>query len=753
MFRYVLISALAAILLAPSIAEAAPIRDIQIVGSERVEPETVKTYLPIQPGDELTDEALDSSLKALFNTGFFADVSVRSENNVVIVEVIENAVVNRIAFEGNDELDDEELRREITLRPRTVLTRTKVQNDLARLYQLYRSNGRFSANIDPKVIELDQNRVDLVFEITEGPVTEIRSIRFVGNENYDDSELRSVLSSKEDAWYRFLSNSDRYDPDRLAFDEEQLRRFYLSEGYADFRVLSSVAELSENKEDFYLTMTVDEGERYKVDGVFVHSSLQNFSGSVLKEEVTFEQGDWYNSEEVEASVDDMTQALEEYGYSFVKVAPDVKRDRENKTVDVIFAVTESQPVFVERIDIKGNLRTQDKVIRREFEVVEGDPLTKTQMAKSEQNVRNLNYFETVAVNTKPGSTPDRQVVEVDVTEKSTGELSVGAGFSTTDGPLGDFRIRERNFLGKGQEVVLAATVAGERTEFDASLTEPYFLDRDLSASVDAFHITRDLQDESSYDQRRTGGGFGFGYPLSENVRQNIAYRIETNEITDVQSDASRFIRDQEGDRLTSAVSQRLSYTDLDSIIFPNEGTRAWFDTELAGLGGDAKYISGRVGSQYFYPLTDNANISFLGEVGAITGIAGEDAQINERFYLGGNTLRGFESAGIGPRDITTNDALGGNYFYRGSVEGSFPIGLPEELGVKGHLFTDFGSLLEPGDETGPEIADSGSLRAAAGVGLSWRSPFGPIRFDLATPYLEEEEDETEIFRFSFGTTF
>ena len=329
MFRYVLISALAAILLAPSIAEAAPIRDIQIVGSERVEPETVKTYLPIQPGDELTDEALDSSLKALFNTGFFADVSVRSENNVVIVEVIENAVVNRIAFEGNDELDDEELRREITLRPRTVLTRTKVQNDLARLYQLYRSNGRFSANIDPKVIELDQNRVDLVFEITEGPVTEIRSIRFVGNENYDDSELRSVLSSKEDAWYRFLSNSDRYDHDRLAFDEEQLRRFYLSEGYADFRVLSSVAELSENKEDFYLTMTVDEGERYKVDGVFVHSSLQNFSGSVLKEEVTFEQGDWYNSEEVEASVDDMTQALEEYGYSFVIVAPDVKRDREN----------------------------------------------------------------------------------------------------------------------------------------------------------------------------------------------------------------------------------------------------------------------------------------------------------------------------------------------------------------------------------------------------------------------------------------
>lgn len=751
MIRFFLIVFMCSIIAVP--AFAATVRNIEINGTERIEPETIKTYLPVREGDEITEETLDRSLKALFSTGFFADVSVSEANGIITVNVVENPVINIVAFEGNDEIDDDELAREVSLRPRTVFTRTKLQNDVARLYQVYRANGRFSANIDPKIIKLDQNRVNLVFEIVEGPVTEIKSIRFVGNRAFDDGDLRKALASKEAAWYRFLTSNDRYDPDRLAFDEEQLRRFYLSEGYADFRVLSSVAELSEDKEDFYLTITVDEGPRYKVGKTFVHSTLQNFNSSVLKQDITFESGDWYNADEVQDSVDEITESLGEYGYSFVDVKPDVKRNKESTTVDVIFAVGETPPIFVERIDISGNLRTQDKVIRREFEVVEGDPLTKTAYLDSEQNVKNLNFFENVEVKTKPGSTPDRKVIDVEVEEKSTGELSIGAGFSTTDGPLGDVRLRERNFLGKGQEVVLAGTIAGERTEVDLSITEPYFLDRDISATADVFHITRDLQDESSFDQRRTGGGFSFGYPLSEHVRQSIGYRVEQNEITDVQSDASRFIRDQEGERLTSALTHGLAYTDLDSLIFPTEGFRAWLDTELAGIGGDAKYISGRVGSQYFMPVADQVTLSFLGEVGAIGAYSDEDVQINERFYLGGNTLRGFETAGVGPRDITTNDALGGNYFYRGSVEADVPVGLPEELGVKGHIFTDFGSLFEPGDETGPEIADSRSLRAAAGVGLSWRSPFGPIRFDLATPYISEDEDEDEVFRFSFGTQF
>lgn len=747
------VSTFLCVVLVSSNALAQTISKIEVRGSERVEIETIKTYLPVSIGDTINQGTLDRSVKSLYATGFFADVSVKEINGKLIVDVIENPVINKIAFEGNDKVEDSELMQEIRLRPRMVLTRTKIQSDTARLYQIYKRSGRFSAQIEPKLIKLDQNRVNLVFEVTEGPVTEIKGIRFIGNRAFDDGDLRSVLSSKEDRWYRFLSTADRYDPDRLAFDQELLRRYYLKEGYADFRILSAVAELSEDKASFFMTFTVEEGPRYKIANALIHSSIQNFNSGVLKSELETKTGDWYNSEEVEDSSDALVSALEGYQYPFVRVSPDIKRNRSNNTIHVIYNISETRPKFVERININGNVRTMDKVIRREFEMVEGDPLVKSHLAESEQNLRDLGYFETVKVKRRPGSAPDKTVLDVSVSEKSTGELSIGAGFSTNDGPLGDIRLRERNFLGKGQDVLLAATVAGERTEFDLSLTEPYFMNRDISASIDVFHITRDLQDESSYDQRRSGGGFSFGYPLSENVRQNLGYRIEQNEITDVQSDASRFIRGQAGERVTSAVTHRLTYTDLDSRVSPTEGISAWFDTEYAGVGGDANYVSGRLGSRYYYPLTRKITLSALGEVGAITGIGDEEVQINERFYLGGSTLRGFESAGVGPRDTSTNDALGGNYFYRGTLEAGFPIGLPEELGIKGHTFTDFGSLWEPDDEVGSEIADETSIRASAGVGLSWNSPLGPIRFDYAIPYADEEFDEEEAFRFTFGTQF
>lgn len=743
---------MAGVLLSTS-AFAATVSKIEVRGSQRVEVETIKTYLPVTLGDHLDQDALDRSVKSLYATGFFADVSVKDANGTLIVDVVENPVINQVAFEGNDKIDDNELMAEVRLRPRTVLTRTKIQDDTARLYQIYKRSGRFSAQIDPKLIQLDQNRVDVVFEVSEGPVTEIKGIRFIGNRAFDDGDLRSVLSSKEDRWFRFLSTADRYDPDRLAFDQELLRRHYLKEGYADFRVLSAVAELSEDKDSFFMTFTVDEGPRYKVANSQIHSSIQGFDSNRLKSELEIDSGDWYNADLVEDSSDAMVLALENHQYPFVRVSPDIKRNRANNTVHVIFNIAETRPKFVERINIKGNVRTMDKVVRREFEMVEGDPLVKSKLAKSEQNMKDLGYFENISVKTKPGSAPDKSIVEVTVAEKSTGELSIGAGFSSNDGPLGDVRLRERNFLGKGQDFLLAATVAGERTEFDLSLTEPYFLDRDLSATADLFHITRDLQDESSYDQKRSGGGFELGYPLSENLRQSVGYRIEQNEITDVQSDASRFILGQEGERITSALTHRLAYTNLDSRLFPTRGVSSWFDTEYAGIGGDANYLSGKLGTRYYFPATKSITLSLLGEVGGIAGIGDEEVQINERFYLGGSTLRGFESAGVGPRDTTTDDALGGNFFYRGSLEAAFPIGLPEELGVKGHSFTDFGSLWEPDDEKGVDIADKTSIRASAGVGLSWRSPLGPIRVDYAIPYADEEFDEIEKFRFSFGTQF
>lgn len=733
-------------------ALAANVRDIRVEGSERVEPATVLTYLGLHKGDEVTQDALDQSLKSLFATGLFADVQISESSGVVIVKIVENPVLNQIAFEGNDELEDEQLLSEITARPRQVFTRTSVQNDVTRLYDIYQRNGRFSADIQPKVIKLDQNRVNLVFEISEGPLTEISSIRFVGNERFSDNELRSVITSKERRWYNILSSADRYDQDRLSYDLELLRQFYLKEGYADFRVSSSLSELSQDREKFYVTVTVDEGERYKVGDIRVNSQLRNLDPQVLMKDVTLNASDWYDAEEVKNTVEKMTHSLGDMQYAFADVVPDVARNRQQKTIDLVFNINESPRVFVERINIDGNVRTLDKVVRRQMELVEGDAFNRTLLAESEKNVRDLGYFSKVDVKTLPGSAPDKTVVDVSVEEQSTGEISLGAGFSTVDGPLADFHIRERNLLGKGQDLGFSATIAGARTEFDVSITEPYFLDRDLSLGFDAFHTTRDQQDQSSFDQRRTGTGVRLGYPLSDKWRQSWRYRIESNEIANVDSDASRFIQDQEGSRLTSAISQRLSYENLDSRLYPTDGVTAWLEAEMAGLGGDAQYVSGKLGGAYYVPIAKNWVFNLLGETGIIGAYGDSDIQINERYFLGGNTFRGFEKYGVGPRDLTTNDSLGGNQFYRGTAELTFPLGLPDDLGVSGHAFSDIGSLWGL-DETGTGVVDDNLLRGSAGVGVTWISPMGPVRVDLSKPYLKEDYDVEQVFRFSFGTRF
>jgi len=730
------------------------IAEIQIMGVERIEPATVLTYMDVHVGDPMNQDSMNKALKSLFATGLFADVTLRQKGRILEVTVVENPVISQIAFEGNDKIENDELLAEISLRPRQVFTRTKVQADVNRLYQIYQRNGRFSANIEPKVIKLDQNRVNLVFEISEGPVTKVKSIRFVGNKHFDDDRLRSEVSTQESRWYRFLTADDRYDPDRMGFDQELLRRFYLSQGYADFNLVSAVAELSHDRNSFFMTFTVEEGERYRVKDIAVNSSLRHFDASVLNEQITFESGDWYDAEEVTKSIDAMTNALGDLQFAFVNVRPDVKRNRDEQTIDITFVISETSRAFVELIDVRGNVRTLDKVIRREIELVESDPFNRSKLAKSEQNIKNLGYFETVTVTPLQGSAPDKTILDVEVAEQSTGELSIGAGFSTTEGPLADVSLRERNLLGKGQDLLLSGTVAGKRTEFNLAFTEPYFLDRDFSAGFDLFHMTRDFQDESSFNQRRTGGGLRFGYPLSEKWRQVLRYRLDRTEITDVSSSASAFIAGQEGDRITSSVSQRLTYDDRNSIQFPTEGLLSWLDTEFAGIGGDTDYVSGKFGSSYYYPVAEKWIFNLLGEVGGITSTGDDDiVRINDRYFLGGATLRGFESAGIGPRDLVSSDALGGNLFYRATAEMTFPLGLPEEMGIKGHGFTDIGSLWDADDSSGPGIRDENSLRGAAGIGVSWRSPLGPIRVDLSAPYLEEDYDRTEVFRFNFGTRF
>jgi outer membrane protein insertion porin family len=735
----------------------AQINNISIIGTQRIEPSTVMTYLDVKVGDKMTEETFSRALKSLFGTGLFADVTLRQKGSTLEVEVQENPVINQIAFEGNDKIKDDDLNAEIQLRPRQVFSRNKVQSDVNRLYALYRRQGRFSVNIDPKVIKLDQNRVNLVFEIDEGPVTKVEAIRFIGNNHYSDSKLRTVVSTKEAHWYRFLSTDDRYDPDRLSYDQELLRRFYLSQGYADFEVTSAVAELSKDRQRFFITITISEGDRYRVGNIAIQSSLEHFDSKVLNQYVTIKKGKWYDASEVQRTVDKMTSALGDMQYAFVNVKPDVQRDREHRTVAIAFQISQAPRVFVERIDIHGNVRTLDKVIRRQIQLVEGDPFNKTKLSKSEQKIKDLGYFETVKVTPEQGSAPDKTVVDVGVTEQSTGELSLGAGFSTSDGPLADTSIRERNLLGKGQDLGLKATLAGKRTEFDLSFTEPYFMDRDFSTGFDLFHSTQDLIRESSYKQKRTGGDIRVGYPLSEKWRQSLRYTLSKNEITDIESTASLFVRDQEGTNVTSSLSQEITYDSRDSTLFPTNGLYSWVDAAVAGLGGNSRYVSGKIGSSWYYPIADKWILNILGEGGAISGYGDHDLRINERYFLGGSTLRGFRQAGVGPRDIQTSDSLGGDYFYRGTAEMSFPLGLPEEMGILGHAFTDIGSLWGldhiPTGVNPANVKDESALRGSGGLGVSWRSPLGPIRVDLSKPYLSRSYDKEEIFRFDFGTHF
>lgn len=726
------------------------VSDIEVQGTQRIDPGTVRSYMLIQPGDLFDANRLDRSLKALFATGLFADVTIRREGDALVVSVVENPIINRIAFEGNKRIDDEELSREVELRPRVVFTRTRAQQDVQRIVEIYRRSGRYGVTVEPKVIQQEQNRVDLVFEIDEGELTPVQTISFIGNKRFSDSTLRGVIQTKEYAFYRFLSNADTYDPDRLSFDRELLRRFYLESGYADFRVLSAVAELTPNREAFVVTFTVEEGEPYNFGTIGFDIGLPRVTEDDLKDLVVTETGDRYDSTQVDDSVDAITDKLGNLGYAFVDVRPRVERHAEAQTIDITYQIGEASKVFVERIDIVGNVRTLDRVIRREMSLVEGDAFNVSQMRRSERRIRNLGFFKLVKVTNTEGTAPDRTVITVEVEEQPTGEISFGIGYSSVDAVIGDIGIRERNLLGRGQDLRFGVSGSASSTEYDISFTEPYFLGRDVSAGFDLFRVERSYS-ESSYSEVRTGGSLRAGYDLAPDLRQSVNYTLKSTDIKDVESDASRFIREQEGTTVVSQFGQTLTYDKRDSRLDPREGYIGQFTTEIAGAGGDERFLRLKAKGAYYYPIDNDWGLSFLGQAGYVIGL-GQDVSIAERFFIGGHSFRGFEKAGIGPRDVSSDDALGGNQYYVGSVELTFPTGLPEDLGLRAFLFSDVGSLWNV-DASGAEVKDVNSIRASLGIGVEFVTAFGRVRVDAAEPVLKEDFDKTELFRFSFGTRF
>jgi outer membrane protein insertion porin family len=743
-------------------AEAAVVSRIVVEGNQRVDAETIRAYLVIQPGVEYSRRDEDESLKALFETGLFADVNLDTRGATLFVIVEENPVINEVAFEGNRRFKDDQLAGTVQSQPRGVFTRAKVQSDVGRLLELYRRTGRFQASVTPEIIELPNNRVNLIFVFTEGPKTGIGGITFIGNQAFSDGRLRNVIATRQSGFLSFLRSGDNYDPDRLASDEEKLRKFYLDHGYADFQIVSSVADLDRERNTFFIAFTVSEGPRYRYGDISVDSTIPGVDPAVLQRQVWTDEGDVFSSTNVEKSLEEITLYLAANGYPFAQVRPRLNRDPDTLTIGITYVVDEGGRVYVERIEIRGNTRTRDYVIRREFDIAEGDAYNRVLVDRAERRLNRLRYFSEVRIFTEPGATEDRVIIVVEVTEEPTGELSFGVGYSSSDGIVGDVSLTERNFLGRGYTLRVAVGAGTTSRTYEFGFTDPYFLGRRISAGVNVFR--REYQESRfrSYDYTSTGGGLTFGFPITEELTVQTGYNIEMQEINvDAAKCAagtvSLAICTADDETLVSSVFYSVIYDSLDNRRDPHAGIYAKFTQEFAGVGGDVAYVRSTGSASYYRELLPDREIVGLLKVqgGHIVGL-GQEVRLLDAFFKGGETVRGFESSGFGPRDSVTGDALGGNIYVAGTAEVQFPFPLmPSELGFKGAVFADAGTLFDTDASSIPGIVtlDDASIRSSVGGSILWASPLGPLRADFAYVLTSESQDEKQFFRFGGGTRF
>lgn len=772
--RLMALAAFLAVAAAPAVAPRAVqaqessgvIRAIFVEGNQRIESSTVLSYLVVAPGDSFDPARIDTSLKVLFATGLFADVAFERRGDILVVRVLENPIINRVVYEGNRAIDTDKLQEEVQAQPRGIFTRARVQSDVQRMIELYRRKGRFAAQITPKVVEQPQNRIDLIFEISEGPTTGVSRINFIGNQVYSDRKLRGEVLTAESRWWKFFSSNDNYDPDRLEYDRELLRQFYTDQGYADFRVVSAVAELTPDQKSFYITFVVDEGQKYDFGDISVTTELDILNAEGLEHIIPIREGSTYKASRIEDAVDTLTFAAGSAGYAFVDVRPRITRNRDTRTIDINFEIAEGPRVYIERIDITGNTRTLDHVIRREMQLVEGDAFNRVLLNRSQIRIRALGFFKEVEVAEEKGGQEDRAVVNVKVEEQPTGELSFGAGFSSVDSFLFDISITERNLRGRGQFLRFRVSASSRRQIVDIRFTEPRFLGRNIAAGFDLFNTRQDFVDEASFETNSAGGSLRFGFPVTENASLGLRYTVRQDDVTTF-SGASEPIALQSGSRLTSVAGYTLRWDRRDNPIQPTRGFDASISQDLAGVGGDVRFLRSELEAGVYRGIIKDVVASLSTSAGYISEWGGDEVRITDRFFKGGATFRGFETAGVGPRVVAVNgsgdiiasgDALGGQFFAIGTAELSFPLGLPEQYGIKGSLFSEFGTLGVLDDNVtvsalGAEIRDDLSLRASAGVSLFWKSPFGPIRFDFSEVLAQEEYDKTETFRFSTSTQF
>ncbi|HWV42295.1 outer membrane protein assembly factor BamA [Pseudorhodoplanes sp.] len=760
--------------------------NIVVEGNRRVEADTIRSYFRSAGG--LNAATIDEGLKGLYATGLFQDIRIRQAGGRLIVTVVENPVINRIAFEGNIKAKDEQLLAEIQSKVRGTLSRPIVQSDTQRIIEQYRRNGRFDVRVVPKIIELPNNRVDLVFEITEGKKTGVKSIRFVGNRNYSDVRLKDVIKTTETNLLSFLKSSDVYDPDRIEADRDLLRRFYLKHGFADVRIVSAVSEYDPSQSAFIVTFTIDEGDQYKFGSVDIQSNVRAVDAASMADKLKARAGQVYNAEAVEKSVEAISIDVARRGYPFAVVRPRGDRDFERRLINVVFTVDEGPRAYIERIQIRGNTRTRDWVIRREFDLAEGDAYNRALIDRAERRLKNLNYFKSVKITSEPGTSPDRVVVNVEVEEQSTGEFSISGGYSTQDGWLGEVSIGERNLLGRGQ-AVRAAVQYGQRARgFELSFVEPYFLDYRMALGLDFFGKETDNQQYTSYDTKTIGGAVRLGFELREDLALQLRYSIAQQEIKLQEGYSSCFstvpwdpdnkpngcgdvsvvpslpvrLSFNQGPQLSSMVGYSLIYNTLDNNRTPTAGVRAELKQEFAGLGGDVSFLRSSGDARFYHEVVPDYVAMLRVQAGNVSSWDGQNLRFNDQFQGGPNLVRGFRQNGFGPRDLTpwtTQDAIGGTNFWAASLELFIPLHfIPKDIGIRASIYADAGSVWNykgptsvPGETM--TFEDSKLIRTSVGAGLTWDSPFGPLRFDYAIPLTKESYDIVQEFRFGGGTRF
>jgi outer membrane protein insertion porin family len=738
---------IAAVPLVSTTAEAAVASSIVVRGNTRVEAATIRNYVTIKPGRSYSAADIDASIKALYDTGLFADVTIRQAGGSLVVSVVENPVVNTVIFKGNKKVKSNILVQVVETKPRGVFTDAKLQSDVQRIQDYYGHNGRDLATIDPQVTKLPDNRVDVVFVIHEGKRTGVGTISFVGNHAYSSQKLKGVIVSKQHNILSWLNRKDIFDEAKLAADQEALRRFYMAHGYADFRVVNVDHTFNEATGRYHITYTLEEGPRYRFSTVNIDSSIPNVNTASLRSSLRTRPGAVFDATKVEKTIEDMTIELSRQGYNFAQVRPRGDRNYDNHTIAVTYLVDEGPRVYIERINIYGNTKTRDYVIRREFDVAEGDPYNRVMIDRAERRLRNLDYFKSVNITTEPGSAPDRVIVNVNVEDQSTGEFSIGAGYATT-GFIAELSMNERNFLGRGQQLSASIGYGQDQQSYSVSFTDPYFLGYHISAGFDLYQNDYSSWSQRPFDETVTGGGLRFGFPISDDLTLETNYKLIRDEVSNSTAPVTSF---PNGTTWTSSLGYAVKYSTIDNYNDPRSGVYAKWAQDFAGVGGDTKYIRSTIDARYYRELYADADIVGLVKVSAgnITGL-GQDVRALDDFFKGGETIRGFATYGIGPRD-SANLAVGGKNFYAATAEVQFPLpGLPPDFGLRGALFADAGSVF------GTDVAgatDENTLRSSVGGSILWASPIGLLRADFAQALTKAKTDDTEFFRFSAGKQF